>query len=128
MLLEQKAEKLLATVAGVTMTAAGGKVTLYTVPAGFKAIITKIVVRTISATLAGATSNSWGGDSNADDFKTGVDLSSITSPSGKVYQVTNPNAAIIEYAAATVFGYKPTTGSTGAATATMDVFGYLVAV
>jgi hypothetical protein len=122
--LKTLAESLLSSTSAVDMKTASQKRTLYTVPIGKTAIITKIVVRTISATLAGGTSYAFGGTATCNDWKTGVNLSGLTATT-LYYVISNDNATATLQVAGTVIGMYITTGSTGAATATIDVFGYI---
>lgn len=106
------------------MKTASTKRTLYTVPAGKTCVVGKVVVRTPSASLAGGTSYAFGGSATCNDWKTAIDLSSMTTPATDV-MIIMPSAKFTGFVAATVFGMYITTGSTGAATATIDVFGYI---
>lgn len=124
--LKEKATTLLAS-AVVTLTNAAAKTTVYTVPTGKTCVITHIVIRSPSATLAGGTAFNFGSGTNATSWRQGVDLSSMTATTD--YMVipaiaTTPVKYTLEAAASTI-GVKPATGSTGAATATMDLFGYI---
>ena len=76
--LNQIAETLLSSTASVDMKTPSVKKTLYTVPTGKTMIVTKIVVRSVSATLAGGTSYAFGGTLTCSDWKSGVDLHLIT--------------------------------------------------
>ena len=110
----------LSTTASVNMKAGAGPTTLYTVPAGKTAIITHVVVRTISASLSGGSSFSFTG------WRQTVDLSAITSAFATSFICLDCNNAVYTPAvAASTFTITNTTGSTGDATATIDVFGYL---
>ena len=103
------------------------KTVLYTVPAGKVFYPVFVVVRDPSASLAGGTDYDIGTGANADTWRQAVDLSSMTT-AGTDYMVIR-GADVTKYsecAAAAEFGIKVITGSTGAATATIDVFGYLV--
>lgn len=118
--LAENAITKLSTTTAVNMQTAGGAQTLYTVPTGKVAYITHVVVRDISATLAGGT------DYDFTQWRQTVDLSAMTTANTD-YRVINGNdTKYQELAAATAFQITPSTGSTGAATATVDVFGYLV--
>ena len=109
------------------------KQTLFTVPTGKTFIPTKVVVRSPSATLAGMVSFALGGDANASDWLQQISLNAMTATTdyAEMHQPDQvpgppivPNKKTV-YAAATAFGIKITTGSTGAATVYFDVFGYL---
>jgi hypothetical protein len=109
----------LSTTASVNMVAGAGPTTLYTVPAGKTAIITHVVIRTISASLAG------GVDFDFTGWRQTVDLSSITSAYATSYICLDCNNAVYTPAvAASTFQITNSTGSTGAATCTIDVWGY----
>ncbi len=109
--------------ATVGMQTADGKTTVYTIPTGKKAIVTHVVVRSPTASLAGGTSFSFGDGANADTWKTGVDLSLMTATTdGKV--IADDGAKKTIYDAGDAFGVKPATGSTANADATIDIFGY----
>lgn len=117
--LKEKGIALLSTTTGVNMQNAAGAQTLFTVPTGKVARITHVVVRDISATLAGGT------DFDFTQWRQTVDLSAMTTANTD-YRVINGNdTKYQELAAGTAFQITPSTGSTGAATATIDVFGYL---
>jgi hypothetical protein len=116
--LKEKGLALLATNAAVNMVAGSAVATLYTVPTGKTAIISHVVVRGPSATLAG------GSDFDFTQWRQTVDLSAMTATTD--YRVINGNDTKYQLlAAATAFQITKSTGSTGAATATIDVFGYL---
>jgi len=118
--LETLALTKLATVSGVNMQTAGST-TLYTVPAGRTFIPVMVVIRNTSASLAGGTSYSF------TNFRSGVDLSGMTTPSTSYRAIlATDNTSFTVCAAGTAFQITVTTGSTAAATATIDVWGYLV--
>jgi hypothetical protein len=120
-LLSDSAETLLATKTGVDMKTAAGT-TLYTTPVGKVTRITKIVVRDPSATLAGGTSYSLTGWGTAFSLAT-----LVTANTGFVtvtFAAATAPTECTEIAAATNVVFTVTTGSTGAATAVIDVFGY----
>lgn len=108
---------------GVDMKTAA-KTVLYIIPAGRSALITKVIVSAISATLAGGTDFDFGCNSAADTWKQNVDLSAMTSANGYMV-ITSENAGFIQEPAGAVFGIYPHTGSIGNATATIDIYGYL---
>jgi len=100
------------------------KSTVYTVPTGKTAVITHVIIRSPSGSLAGGTDFDIGSGANADTWKQTNDLSSMTATTD--YMVINsPNTKYTLEAAAAAFGIKPITGATADVTATMDVFGYL---
>jgi len=102
--------------------------TIFTTPIGKVTRITHIVVRDPTASMAGGT-----------DFKFGtgfrnnaaVDLSSLTGGATDYIVLINATVAgadqkCTEIAAGTAVALVVTTGTTGACTATYDVFGYCV--
>ena len=116
-LLNDKATTLLATVAAVNMQT--GTRALYTTPVGKTTVIARITVRNASATLAGSTVNQVTG------WLTGFSLASlITASTGAVIITMTNNVQFTPIAAATAVQLIIGTGSTGAATATIDIFGY----
>lgn len=124
--LKEKALALLGS-ATVTMTAASGVETIFTVPVGKVARISHLVVRDPSASLASGTSFQFGtGFRN----NAAVDLSSMTTL-GTDYMVLQNATSVgndqksTEIASAVAFQITKTTGSAAAATAVIDVFGYL---
>ena len=123
-LIENSISRLI-TVTGVDMKTAG-KTNLYTVPTGKTLYVTHVVIREISATLVGGTDYDFGTGVNADTWRQAVNLASMIN-TGTDYMVI-AGADVTKYtdaAAGSVFGIKVITGSTGAATATIDVFGFL---
>jgi len=122
--IKEKGISLLSSTSGVDMKTATTKRTLYTVPTGKTAVITKVVVRAPSASLSGGTSYAFGGTATCNDWKTGQSLATVTGATLAMV-ISNDNAAITLMVAGTVFGMYITTGSTAAATATIDVMGYI---
>ena len=116
-------DTLLISVAGVDMKTAGST-TMYTVPTGKSCILTKVVVRNASGSLAGGTSYAFGSGANYDTFVTGQSLATVTATT-HVFTIRQTAVFTIS-AAAAVIGMKITTGATNAATATIELFGYLV--
>jgi hypothetical protein len=104
------------------MQAADGKTDLYTVPTGKSAIITHVIIRNPTASLAGATDFDLGDGANADTWKTAIDLSSLSAATDAL--IIDLNTKFTVFDAGDVFGIKPVTGSTADADATIDVFGY----
>ncbi|MBN1844783.1 MAG: hypothetical protein JW810_03805 [Sedimentisphaerales bacterium] len=98
---------------------------LLTVPTGRTVIVTHVVVRDISASLAGGTDYDFGTGVNADGWVQGVDLSGMTNPGTDVRILDTGQAVYSRCAAESVFGVKVNTGATAATTATIDVFGYV---
>lgn len=121
--LKENAISLLASgVAG--MQTADGKTTLYTVPAGKKAVVTRILVRQPTASLAGGTDFDFGDGANADTWKQTVNLSGCTG-TDDYFVIANDNAVVgAVFDAGDEFGVKPSTGATADADAAIDVFGY----
>ena len=98
---------------------------LYTVPDGKTLIVTHVVVREPSASLSGGTSYSFGTYSACTTWKQTVSLTTLTTISTDFMVIDSNNTKYTTTAAGSAFGIKVTTGSTAAATATVDVFGYL---
>jgi hypothetical protein len=125
--LKTVADSLLISVAGVDMKTAG-TTSMYTVPVGKSCVITAIIVRNPSASLAGGSSYSFGSGANFNTFAAGIslaDMTTLVSDIKMIVQGTN-NAKYIISAAGAIIGMKVTTGSTLAATATIEILGYLV--
>jgi len=122
--LKEKGISLLNSQASVDMKTAG-KTTLYTVPAGKTAIITHVVVRTPSATLIGGSDYDFGTGANCDTWKQTVSLVSLTTATTDYIVIDQENTKYTVAAASGTFGVKVITGATDAATATIDVFGYI---
>lgn len=109
----------LATLAGVDMKTVAST-TIYTVPTGKTLIVDSVVVSNPSASLAGGTSYSF------TNFRQTVDLSSMTTATTDYMVIRGSDVTkYTTIAAAANFQITVTTGSTGAATATIDLFGYL---
>ena len=98
------------------------KTTVYTVPTGKTAVITHVVIRSPTASLAGGTDFDIGSGANADTWLQTNDLSAMTATTD--YKVITSTTKYTLEAAAAAFGIKPITGATADAQATMDVFGY----
>lgn len=99
------------------------KTTLYTVPASKVAYITKVVIRDASTSLTTATFG-FGFNANADDVVANATHTGLTG--GTLYEIIPAKVAAKEGAAADIFGVQCDTPQGGAATVTIDVFGYLV--
>jgi hypothetical protein len=93
--------------------------TLYTVPAGKNLVISRVVIRNNSASLAGGTSYSF------TNFRQTVDLSGMTTTTGFRVLFATDNTTYVISAAGTAIQITVTTGSSAAGTATIDLFGYL---
>jgi hypothetical protein len=122
--LKEKAISLLSSTPLVDMKTASTKRSFYTVPTGKKCIVTHICVREPTASLAGGSSYAFGSTATCNDWNAvAITLVSMTATTD-AYTLTASSKVTI-YTAAQVFGMYITTGSTLAATATVDVFGYL---
>ena len=122
--LNELALTLVASVPGVDMQAVA-KTILYTVPPGKIFYPFAIIVRNPSASLAGGTDYDFGTGAAADTWINAVDLSAMTTLTTD-YKIVTSTTKFKYCAAGDEFGIKPITGSTAAATATIDVVGYLV--
>lgn len=112
----------LATVAGVDMNTATAT-TLYTVPAGKSAIITHIVVRNASTSL---TTVSYSFGFNSASFNDVVANATHTELTGAtLYTALIAKVGATRGAAGDILKVLMNTLQGGAATTTMDVFGYL---
>jgi len=123
---------LLKTTTGVDMAAAA-KTILYTAPEGKRCIVTHVVIRDPSATLAGcddvdfgtgaacATQNFLNNETGIGDMTDTTDYMVLTAGSDEYTIIDGDAAAAVDRE----FGIYPVDGSDGAATATIDVFGYL---
>lgn len=127
-LLSAVAERILATVTGFSMNV-GSKQSLYTAPPGKTAIITKVVTRNASATIATADGD-FGWDASCTDWRQNVNFTDITGAGRAMViapwdggQTTPSPEGFDEGAAGEVFGYFG--GTLVAATVDMDIFGYL---
>ena len=109
------------------------KQTLYTVPVGKTMIPFALVAREPTATLAGLVDMDIGGNANADDWLQQISLDAFTGTTDQGIimqpeQAAGPPIVPVKktvYAAATDFGVKINTGSTGAANFSLDLFGWL---
>lgn len=115
--LKQKGLALLSSTASVDMKTAAST-NLYTVPTGFTALVVGCAIRSVSASLAGGTSYS------VTNFRQTFDLSSLTATTDQIFLDGN-NAKYTSNAAGSTIQFTVTTGSTGAATATIDLWGYI---
>lgn len=127
--LKEKAEALLSRTTGASFTA-GSKVTLYTVPAGKSCVVVKVVIHDSSASLAATTAISFGGNAtDANDWTGGTTITLAKHTAAtmtSLIRAQDYTATTLQpfYLTGALFGYKVTTGATGA-TATIDVFGYI---
>lgn len=108
----------LATVDGVDMKTAG-TTTLYAVPAGKTLIVFAVVVRNNSASLAGGTDYDFGA------WRTAIDLSGMTVAGDYRFLLSSDNTSVTPVSGPADFEITVNTGSTGTATASIDVFGFL---
>ena len=122
MRLQEVAETLLAS-ATVHLQNGDSKTTVYTVPASYKAIVTKVVIRNPTASLAGGNDFDIGDGAGADTWKTTIDLSTLTAATDCIV-IQPPATKLTVLDAGDAFGIIPATGATADADATMDVFGY----
>jgi hypothetical protein len=93
--------------------------TIYTVPADKELWVAFVLVRGPSASLAGGT------DYDFSNWRQTVDLSSITS-STRYILLDGNNAAYVRLGATSDFQLTVVTGSTAAATATVELYGILL--
>ncbi len=127
---KEKGIYLMSSTTGIDMET-GAKQVLFTVPAGKRFIPTEVVVRDPSATMDGCDDVDFGSGTNADSWlnnETGLgDMTAVTD--FMVLRADSDEYIIIDGDAAALvdrqFGIKVIDGSNGAATATIDVFGYL---
>lgn len=127
-------KKTLALIASATINAqTTTKQGIYVVPYGVNLIPFAVCVRSPSASLAGLTDIDIGGNAAADDWLQQISLNAMTATTDHGFLLQPAQAAgppIVPttktiYAPGTVFGIKIITGSTGAATFEVDLFGYL---
>ena len=110
------------------------KQTIFTVPSGKLFIPVYLVVHSPSASLAGMTDFDLGAGTNADDWLQQISLDSFTATTDygilmQPEQDAGPPIVPIKktiYSAGAEWGVKITTGSSSAATAVFDLFGYLI--
>lgn len=126
--LKEKTRSLLSSTALCDLSSAA-TATLYTVPSGKTAIITNIVVRNASASLASVSSVAFGNNSATfDNWDSARTLAAVTATTLAIDLIPTLPAdsatqTVTVCAENTNFSYKVTTGA--AVTATIDVFGYL---
>ena len=99
------------------------KTALFTVPAGKVAYVTKVVVRDASIDLDTAEFG-FGYDANCTDVIAQAAHAGLTGPT--LYEIIPAKVGALEGAAAEVLGIKCSVAQGAAATAVVDVFGYLV--
>lgn len=126
--LRENAITLLASV-DADMQNGDGNTTVYTVPTGFVLYVTNVVVRDPTASLADGVDFDFGSSSGSNFFNTAAtDLSGMTTVGTDYYIISNDDTVLTEYAAAALFEVVVNTGATADAVATIDLFGYLVAL
>lgn len=96
-----------------------GSTALFTVPAGKTFYVDTVVIRNNTASLAGGTSYGFTG------WRSGIDLSGMTTTTGYRKLFTVDNTTYTPIAAGAVFYFIVTTGATAAGTATIETFGHL---
>lgn len=129
---KEKGIMLLKTTTGVDMAAAA-KTILYTVPEGKRCIVTHVIIRDPSATMVGCDDVDFGtgaasATQNFLNNETGLGHMTATTDFMVLVAVSDEYTIIDGDAAAAVdreFGMTIVDGSDGAATAVIDVFGYL---
>lgn len=130
--LQQKGISLLASIASVDLNGAGDTETsLFTVPAGYKAIIAEVVIHTLSASGASAVVTFGKTGGTCDEFRGDQTLSALDGTTK--YVIVYPNQSTdgtpeggILLVAGESFGVEITTAHGSAVTATIDTFGYLI--
>jgi hypothetical protein len=127
--LKMYAEALLSSTPSVDMKTVA-TTNLYTVPTGKTAIVTKVIIRNPSASLAGGVCT-FGKTTAKTDFlgsQTLTNISTVTTGVAILQPVPNATPVLgLAYVATAIFCIDVTTGITAASgTATIDVFGYLV--
>ena len=109
------------------------KQNIYTVPIGKVMIVDHVVFRDPTATLVGLVDLDLGGNALCDDWLLQITLAGLTATTDYA-KATQPEQAagppivpvkVTEYAAAAIFGVYINTGSSGAASFDIDLFGYL---
>lgn len=116
---ENTVGSLISTTTAVDMKTAQAN-TLYTVPTGKVLRITGLLVRDASVSLTGGTSYA------VTNWRQAFSLATLTTVgTGYVHVFGADLALYVENAAAAVISFTVTTGSTSAATATIDLFGIL---
>jgi hypothetical protein len=104
----------------------GNKIALYTVPAASIFIPTRVLIRNASTSLTTA-SVSFGFNGNtANDVIANATYTALTGAT--LYTVVSAKAGSTRGAAADVFGVRVNTPQGGAATVTIETFGFLVTV
>lgn len=99
------------------------KTTLFTVPTGRTAVITKIITRNVSTSLTTAVFG-FGFNNDANDVVTAALHTALTAAGLLVLDV--PKAGAVVGASTNVFGCKCSIAQGAPATATIEVVGYLL--
>ena len=108
----------------VDLQAADPKSTIYTVPAGKSLIVTHVIIRNPTASLAAGNDFDLGDGVSANTWINTVDLSSMTATTDFMV-IEGNDVKYTVFNAGDVFGIIPVTGATADAQATAEVFGYL---
>ena len=131
--LRENAITRLATVSGVDLNgSAGTETSLYTVPTGKTAIITKVIVRTASASAASAVITLGKTGGTCDEFRGDQTLTNLDATNKYIEinldQGTNdtPEGSETFVGGTDVFGVEITTAHGSSVTAVFDVWGYLI--
>lgn len=123
--IETRAIVRVAQVTAVDMTSAAGKTDLFVVPSSYKFIPTHVIIRDPSTAMTGGSNYSFGDGTAAENWTTGVDLSSL-STAGGCRVISNNNSDFIAYDGGDTFGiYSNATGASTVLTVVADVFGYV---
>ena len=119
-------EKTLALLASTTVDLQNGdgKTTIYTVPTGKSMIVTHVIIRNPTASLANGTDFDLGDGASANTWVNTVDLSSMTATTDFMV-IEGNNVKYTVFDAGDAFGIIPVTGATADAQATADLFGYI---
>lgn len=115
--LTKSSEQLLHSMALPSLKTAGSTA-LYTTPVGKTTIITKIVIRNVTASLAGGTSYSVTG------FRQAFSLANLTQTTGCMIVEPADLSMLTMIVGGTTINFTVTTGSTAASAGMIDVFGY----
>jgi hypothetical protein len=105
----------------VTLTNGAAKSTVFTFPG--EGIVSLVIIRNPSASLANGTNFSIGSGASANTWRTSVNLSSLTTALTDYIILQPPTTRMTIEASGSEFGILPVTGSTAIATATMEVYG-----
>lgn len=122
--LKEIAETLLATVDSIDLNATG-ETNLYTCPTGYICVITKVVFRKASGAVATASISFGWNTGDADD----VIANAVRALTGATnYEIIPAKSDAVRGAASGNFKIDVNTAEGTARTASVDVFGFLVAV